>query len=112
MSLFDTTLELAEQSLERRLASPSTLYDSGGTIDSHTFEGQEISRDELRDVKQMREKGGIVTQLVHAKATMQFGTGVEWHVDDDDLDQENDQGQNLVEWLEDEFNDIDTLVLD
>jgi len=64
--------------LGRRLqqASPSTLIDSGGSVNQSYFSEQSITQDELRDIKQMRESGGIVAELMHLKALMNFGGGV------------------------------------
>ncbi len=90
-----------QRQLERS-GTPNTKVDSGGSIDNHSFEGQEIDQSELRDVKKIRESGGVVSQLVHAKALLQFGTGVEFEADN----------AELKEWLEDTFNDIDQLVIE
>jgi hypothetical protein len=76
--------------------------DSGGTRKNFSFDGQEISRDELRDVRDMREGGGIVSHLVHAKAMMQFGPGAEFQAEEDEA----------AEWLHEQFNDLDNLLID
>lgn len=82
--------------------TPQTRVDSGGNIGRSSFESQDIDRGDLRDVKEIRESGGVISQLVHAKALMQFGTGVEFQSDNDPV----------AEYLNDELNDIDNLVID
>lgn len=106
MGLLDTSrriVSLWADSKIRQLqtSKPNTKVDSGGTIDQTHFRGQDISRSELRDVKEMRESGGVVSHLVHAKALMQFGTGVEFQSDDD----------ALTEFLEETFPNIDNTVI-
>jgi hypothetical protein len=82
--------------------SPQTQVDSGGSVDSYSFEGQEIDRSELRDVKEMREGGGVVSHLVHAKAMMFFGPGASFEAENDDA----------AEWLHEQFHDLDNLLID
>lgn len=83
-------------------ARPSTKVDSGGTRDSYTFDGQEIDRSELREIKKIRTSGGVVAQLVHGKALMQFGMGASFEAENDEA----------AEWLHDQFNDLDNLLID
>ena len=68
----------------------------------YSWQGQELDRSELRKVKQMREKGGLVSWLFECKALMKFGTGAE-------LQSEND---DLQEWLNENFERLDLLTLD
>lgn len=82
--------------------TPQTVTDSGGSVKQYTWHGQELDRGELRKVKQIREKGGVVAFLFEAKATMRFGTGAE-------LQSEND---DLQAWLDDNFGNVDLLTLD
>ena len=81
---------------------PQTVTDSGGSMGSYTWQGQELDRTELRKVKDMREKGGLVSWLFESKALMKFGTGAE-------LQSEND---DLQEWLNENFERLDLLTLD
>jgi len=101
-------------SKRRTLQSPSTRVDSGGTVNSYSFKRQDIDHERLREVKDVRDSGGLVAQLVHAKALMNFGTGVEWNVEDDAATEEVVDGEpmTLEAWLEDTFNDLDTIILD
>ena len=68
----------------------------------YSWQGQELDRSELRKVKQMREKGGLVSWLFECKALMKFGTGAE-------LQSENN---DLQEWLNENFERLDLLTLD
>jgi len=87
----------------RKLNSkPQTKVDSGGSTNQVHFGGQDISRSELREVKQIRESGGIITSAFDAKALIRFGTGVEFDCENDDLQQ----------WLEDNLPNIDLTVLE
>ncbi|AFH22386.1 hypothetical protein OSG_eHP24_00055 [environmental Halophage eHP-24] len=102
--------------LGRRLqqASPSTLIDSGGSVNQSYFSEQSITQDELRDIKQMRESGGIVAELMHLKALMNFGGGVTFDVqnNEESVVEQDGEEQTLEEWLNDTFDDIDSLILD
>ena len=87
----------------RKLNSkPQTKVDSGGSTNQVHFGGQDISRSDLREVKQIRESGGIITSAFDAKALIRFGTGVEFDCENDDLQ----------EWLEDNLPNIDLTVLE
>jgi len=50
-------------------------YGRSGGKGSYQFGGQDISHSKLRDIKQMRESGGTVSQLMHYKALLHFGEG-------------------------------------
>lgn len=108
MGIFESSKELAQEYANqqyRQLAArgrPNTKVDSGGTRNTYSFDGQEISRDELREVRDMREGGGIVSHLVHAKAMMQFGPGAEFQAEEDEA----------AEWLHEQFNNLDNLLID
>ena len=87
----------------RKLNSkPQTKVDSGGSTNQVHFGGQDISRSDLREVKQIRESGGIITSAFDAKSLIRFGTGVEFDCENDDLQ----------EWLEDNLPNIDLTVLE
>jgi hypothetical protein len=107
MGLLNTTRNLVSlwaQNKKRRLqesGTPNSKVDSGGTIDKNPFQSQAVDRGELRDVKEIRESGGVVSHLVHAKALMQFGTGIQFEADDEEI----------ADWLEETFNDIDNLLI-
>lgn len=87
--------------LRHRTGTPDTRVDSGGTVNSDYFTEQAISRSELREIKEVRESGGAIAQLVHAKALMQFGTGVEFQADSDEV----------AEWLNEQFHSLDNIIL-
>lgn len=101
-------IEKEERQKEREIArelqdgSPSTLIDSGGTVGKHEFEQQELGQSELREIKEIRESGGIVAQLVQARALLEFGTGAEFQSESDEVS----------EWLHEEFDNLDNLVID
>jgi hypothetical protein len=101
---FETT-EPVSRTISRKLqgnGTPNTRIDSGGNANKSSFRGQDIDRGDLREVKQIRESGGVVSHLVHAKALMQFGTGIEFQSDDDEV----------AEWLNNNLNDIDNLLIE
>ena len=108
MGIYQASKSLASswyEGTKRKLAArgrPNTKVDSGGTKESYSFDGQQIDRGELREIRDMRESGGIISHLVHAKAMMQFGTGATFEAENDDA----------AEWLEDQFNDLDNLLID
>lgn len=81
---------------------PKTFY-SAGAQSQYQWQGQAVDRDELKQVKQIRETGGMVAQLYHAKALIRFGTGAELQADDDAL-------QTTLN--DDLFPGLDNLVLD
>jgi hypothetical protein len=84
-------------------AKPQTQVGSAGGLGQYEFGGQEIDQQELKDVKAMRESGGIISQVYHSKALIKFGTGAELQAEDDDLQ------QALNEEL---FEDLSSLILD
>jgi len=92
-------LETKRRNLE---AKPQTQVEGGGSGYSVTFSGQDISQSDLRDVKQIRESGGIISQVFHSKALIKFGTGTEIQAEEDDLEQ----------WLQENVGPIDDLALD
>ena len=98
------TDEPISKSLSRRLqgGTPDTRVDSGGNVGQHSFSEQKHERDTLREIKEIRETGGIVSQLVHSKALMQFGTGVELQTDNPDL----------KDWINKEFPHLDNLLIE
>jgi len=108
MGLFETSRQLATlyaSSLKRRLENrgrPNTITDAGGTMDSYSFGQQDLDRNELRQAKHIRERGGLVAQLFHTKALIKFGTGAELQAEDDELEA----------WLQETFTNLDDLVLD
>jgi hypothetical protein len=119
LSLGNRTVTLAEtdeplsKRVGRRLAgTPDTLIDSGGSVNSYNFDGQEITRSELREIKEMRESGGVISMLVHAKALMNFGTDIEWVTENEPTEEIDGEPMTLTEWLEDTFDDLNSLVLD
>jgi len=76
-------IESKRKSLQ--VGKPQTQVDGGGSGTSVTFSGQDISRDDLLKIKDIRESGGIITSAYDAKALVRFGTGVEIQTDNDDL---------------------------
>jgi len=108
MGLFETSRQLATlyaSSLKRRLENrgrPNTITDAGGTMDSYSFGQQDLNRNELRQAKHIRERGGLVAQLFHTKALIKFGTGAELQAEDDELEA----------FLQETFTNLDDLVLD
>ena len=94
---------------------PETNVDSTGGGHRYNFGGQEIGWDDLRDIKDIRDSGGQVAQLMTYKALLNFGEGAEIHVEDDEETTQSVAGveMTLSEWLEQEaFPDLDLLVLD
>lgn len=88
------------RNLER--GRPNTKTDSGGTVSQYSFDGQELNRNELRKVRDIRKSGGIVASLFNKKALMRFGGGAELQSDNDDLE----------EWLGETYQRLDLIVLD
>lgn len=104
------------KALGKRLASstPETNVDSRGGGHKHSFGGQDLSYEDLRDIKDMRDSGGQVAQLMDYKALLNFGEGAEIHVEDDEATEQVVDGEpmTLSEWLENQFPHLDLLVLD
>ena len=63
---------------------PETNVDSTGGGHRYNFGGQEIGWDDLRNIKNIRDSGGQVAQLMTYKALLNFGEGAEIHVEDDE----------------------------
>jgi len=98
MGLYSAGKELASLWLQKKktdyqrsLQNVETRVDSGGRVHEYSFSGQEIDPNELRDIKEIRESGGLVAQLVHAKALMYFGTGIELSVPEEQEEEEVDE---------------------
>jgi len=91
-------------------------YGRSGGKGSYQFGGQDISHSKLRDIKQMRESGGTVSQLMHYKALLHFGEGVEISVGDNEETEQPVEGYpeplTLKEWLQDNFDSLDQLLLE
>jgi hypothetical protein len=109
MGFLNTTRELASLYLQQKKhqlktqGTPSTKVDSGGTHTSHSWNSQDHDREKLREVKHIRETGGIVAQLIHQKALMFYGTGIELQTTNDDL----------KEWINQEaFPHLDNLLIE
>ncbi len=91
------------QSRRRELdAKPQTQVEGGGSDTSVTFSGQDISAADMKDVKQMRESGGIVSQAFHSKALVKFGTDMELQAEDDELE----------EWMHENVGHLNDVILD
>lgn len=110
MGLFDSTKELAESYVERkqrrlnRDGTPNTRVDSGGSQDRHSWSEQNHERGKLREVKEIRDSGGIVARMMRWKALVFFGTGIEL----------NAQGnEDLKEWIRTEaFPQLDSQLIE
>src|SRR6056297_270018 len=91
-------------------------YGRSGGKGSYQFGGQDISHSKLRDIKQMRESGGTVSQLMHYKSLLHFGEGVEISVGDNEETEQSVDGYpeplTLKEWLQDNFDSLDQLLLE
>ena len=94
---------------------PETNVDATGGSHRYQFGGQELTFEDLRKVKDIRDSGGQIATLLHSKALLNFGEGAEVHVEDDEETTELVDGEELTlsEWLETEaFPKLDLLVLD
>lgn len=117
MGFRDSLRELTSewyQGTKRKLQArgrPNTRVDSGGSKSNYSFDGQNIDRGTLRDIKEIRESGGVISHLVHAKALMQFGTGAEFQSEGPRI--ETDEGEEIDPgiWLEEQFNNLDNLLI-
>lgn len=91
-------------------------YSRAGGKGSYAFGGQDISHAKLREIKEMRESGGTVSQLMHYKSLLHFGEGVEIEVGDDEQTEQPvegyDESLTLKEWLQDNFDSLDQLLLE
>jgi hypothetical protein len=102
LRLGNTKVSLGDPSKYLQGGEPQTEVDSGGSLNKTAWQGQDLDRNELRKVKDIRESGGLVATLFEKKALMKFGTSAE-------LQSEND---DLQEWLADNFGQIDLTTLD
>ncbi|AFH21431.1 hypothetical protein OSG_eHP1_00005 [environmental Halophage eHP-1] len=93
---------------------PLTDVDSAGGKGAYSFQGQELSFDDLREIKDMRDSGGQVAALMQSKALLNFGEGAEITVEDNEDTAQTIQGteMTLKEWLELRFPELDLTVLD
>lgn len=109
------TSEPISKSISRRLAaSPDTRVDSGGRVGEFSFDGQRVDHAELRDVKEMRESGGLIASLVRMKALMYFGTGAELSIPEEQEEEEiiNGEPMTQVEFLRNQFDSLETTMLE
>jgi len=81
--------------------TPESYAENGGTVDRDYFGSDTITRDDLRTVRDLRESGGLISELVHGKALMEFGAGANFEAEEDDA----------AEWLHEQFNDLDNLLI-
>mgnify|MGYP000111297809 CR=1 FL=1 len=93
---------------------PTTNVDKSSGRTGYTFESQEISHDDLREIKRVRESGGTVSQLMQYKALLNFGEGADIRVEDNEESETIVDGEpmTLEEWLERQFPNLDQLVLE
>jgi len=112
--LADTSDPLSKQVGRRLQGQPDTKIDSGGSVNSFTFDGQEISSSELREIREIRESGGVISALMRSKALLTFGAGVSFEVEENEATVQEVNGRELTleEYLRDRLNDIDSLVLE
>jgi len=94
--------------------APETAVDSTSAGTGYSFSGQEVDFEDLRDIKDMRESGGQVAQLMDYKALLNFGEGAEIHVENNEETEQVIDGtpMTLEEWLELQFPRLDLTVLD
>ncbi|AFH22245.1 hypothetical protein OSG_eHP20_00050 [environmental Halophage eHP-20] len=93
---------IATKRRQLQRAKPQTQVDGGGSGSSVSFHSQEISQGQLKDIKEIRESGGIIASAFDAKALVRFGTGVE-------VQSENDA---VAEWIDENLPLLDLLVLE
>jgi hypothetical protein len=93
---------------------PLTDVDSAGGKGAYSFQGQELSFDDLRDIKDMRDSGGQVASLMQSKALLNFGEGAEIGVDNNEETATEVMGNEMTleEYIEFAFPNLDLLVLD
>lgn len=93
---------------------PLTDVDSAGGKGAYSFQGQDLSFDDLREIKDMRDSGGQVAALMQSKALLNFGEGAEIEIEDNEDTAQTIQGteMTLKEWLELRFPELDLTVLD
>ena len=107
--------EYVRQKRRSLQSEPQTNVDSMGGSNRYNFGGQQITFDDLRDVKDIRDSGGQIAQLMDYKALLNFGEGAEIHVEDDEETTELIDGEEMTlsEWLKTEaFPKLDLMVLD
>ena len=107
--------EYVRQKRRSLQTEPQTNVDSMGGSNRYNFGGQQITFEDLRDVKDIRDSGGQIAQLMDYKALLNFGEGAEIHVEDDEETTELIDGEEMTlsEWLETEaFPKLDLMVLD
>jgi len=95
-------------------ADPQTAVDSAGAGTGYSFDGQEVGFEELRDIKDLRDSGGQIAQLMDHKARLNFGEGAEFAVEDNEETEQPVDGEpmTLKDWLELQFPYIDGQVLE
>ncbi|MFO7901280.1 MAG: hypothetical protein R6U98_01355, partial [Pirellulaceae bacterium] len=81
--------------------TPDSYAENGGTVDRDYIGNDVVTRDDLRTVRDLRESGGLISELVHGKALMEFGAGANFEAEQDDA----------AEWLHEQFNDLDNLLI-
>ncbi|AFH22784.1 hypothetical protein OSG_eHP34_00255, partial [environmental Halophage eHP-34] len=93
---------------------PLTDVDSAGGKGAYSFQGQDLSFDDLREIKDMRDSGGQVAALMQSKALLNFGEGAEIEIEDNEDTAQTIQGteMTLKEFLELRFPRLDLTVLD
>ena len=93
---------------------PLTDVDSAGGRGAYSFQGQELSFDDLREIKDMRDSGGQVAALMQSKALLHFGEGAEVGVDNNEDTAQEVMGSEMTleDFIEFAFPDLDLLVLD
>jgi len=101
------------QNKRRSLQGPETRVDRISGRSGYQFDGQSIGLDEMRDIRAMRESGGILSQLMHAKALLNFGGGTEFRVHGEEEVQVIDgEDVELGHYLEHLIPDLDLLALE
>jgi len=94
--------------------NPLTNVDKAGGTSRYQFNEQEISHADLRDIKEIRESGGQIAQLMHSKALLNFGEGAEIHVEDNEQTETVVDGERMTlrDYLEAGFPALDQLMLE
>ena len=95
------------------LKAPETRVDSISGRSGYQFDGQTISIEDMREIRRMRESGGILSQLMHAKALLNFGGGTEFRVHGEDQTEIIDgEEETLSHYLQHLIPDLDLLALE
>lgn len=92
--------------------TPLSNVDKSSRSMGYQFEAQDYGEDELREIKAVREAGGIVSQLMHAKALMNFGTDIHFEDPDGQVQVINGEPVTLEDYFHDVFGDLDLLALE